>query len=272
MSLVSTGVVTLITGFNVLEPVRFWSFVAISTLISWTVTLVVAALRLLSETNAELTQTAEDLKREVIAINNSYRQLHKGISRLLHGPVQEAITSSMLRLQAQAESVDTALDASAYAEVIRARVTAALELLNAPAFPTTDLGKMFADLEELWSGVVNVTYSLSDKDLTVIGSDRSAAYAVAELVREACSNATRHGNARRIDISVKVLPKERAIHLVVDNDGAPLALPSKPGIGSQLFEEQTLSWSRKQVGRKVRVTARLPLSATADESALSPKL
>jgi signal transduction histidine kinase len=248
--------VTLVTGFNVLQPVRLWSFVAIVVLISWSVTLVAATLGLLRDTNDTLKTTVEELKREVIITSNSYRQLHKGISRLLHGPVQEAITSSMLRLQGGSDTVEV----SGYADVIRERIAVALELLNQPALPVTDLKKVLEELQELWSGVVSINYSVADSDSKLIGSDRMASFAVAELVREACSNATRHGHANRIDISLKVVARERAIELVVDNDGAPIPRSSQPGIGSQLFDEQTLSWSRKRVGSRVRVRAKLPMS------------
>jgi signal transduction histidine kinase len=256
VGIATSWAVTMVTGFNLLLPIRFWSFVAIVMLISWSVTLVAATLRLLRDTNDTLNATVEELKREVIITSNSYRQLHKGISRLLHGPVQEAITSSMLRLQGGSDTVGI----SGYADVIRERIAVALELLNQPALPVTDLKKVLEELQELWSGVVSINYSVADSDSKLIGSDRMASFAVAELVREACSNATRHGHANRIDISLKVVARERAIELVVDNDGAPIPRSSQPGIGSQLFDEQTLSWSRKRVGSRVRVRAKLPMS------------
>lgn len=255
-ALASASAITVLSGFDVLQPIRFWSFVAISVLISWAVTLVSATLRLLRETNLELQGTVDDLKREVIGMNSSYRQLHKGISRLLHGPVQEAITSSMLRLKARFDTPDT----SEYAVTIRERIAAALELLDAPAVPHTDLSSVLEELKELWSGVVSINYVLSSEDLGLISQDQTAAYSVAELVREACSNATRHGQANQIEISLSVVVDQRAVDLVVDNDGVGLSRKSRKGIGSQLFDEQTLSWSRKKVGSVVRVQARVPLS------------
>jgi signal transduction histidine kinase len=258
----TSWVVTLVTGFDLLQPIRLWSFVAIVMLISWSVTLVAASLGLLRDTNNTLNATVEELKREVIITSNSYRQLHKGISRLLHGPVQEAITSSLLRLQGGANTVEI----SGYADVIRERIAGALELLSQPALPVTDVRKVLEELQELWSGVVSITYSVSDTDRKLIGSDRMASFALAELVREACSNATRHGHASRIDISFKVIARERAIELVVDNDGAPIPPSSQPGIGSQLFDEQALTWSRKRVGSRVRVRAKLPMSQEMAEA------
>lgn len=261
----SSWVVNQVSGFNLLEPIRVWSFIVICLLLSWTVTLVSTALKLLKQTNEQLVVAVEEIKREVIAINNSYRQLHRGVSRVLHGPVQEAVVAAMLRLKAQPIEA-TGVD---YAKPIRKKITSVLELLNQPAIPATDLSNVFSDLEELWSEVVAISFQVSDRDLAIVGSDLSAAYALAELTREACSNAIRHGKANSIQISVRVVDEQRAIDLVVENDGLALSDSIKPGLGSQLFDEQTLAWSRKRIGSRTVVQAKLPLGN--DLSTLTPK-
>ncbi len=102
-----------------------------------------------------------------------------------------------------------------------------------------------------------------------IQSDSSPSHALVELVREACANATRHGEATSIEISVTLGDQDRAIELAFGNDGLPLPAHPKLGIGSQLFDEQTLSWSRTQEGDTVRVTARLPLATHPASSAIT---
>jgi two-component sensor histidine kinase len=142
---------------------------------------------------------------------------------------------------------------------IRASINAALELLQAPEVAPVDLDRTFRDLQVLWDGVVDIHISLSG-DKTLIDADPRTAFAASELVREACSNAIRHGKATRIDISVAVRKDDRVVEIRIDNDGLPPVSNATPGIGSQLFDEQSLEWSRKQVGDRVRVTARLPLA------------
>ena len=246
--------VSVVSGFSLLAPGRMSAFIAICLLASLTATLVSSSLRLQRETNVSLRDAVDELKRELITANTSYRQLNKGVSRVLHGPVQEAVTAAMLKLRKGHGLGDPVTAATE----IRASINAALELLQAPEVAPVDLDRTFRDLQVLWDGVVDIHISLSG-DKTLIDADPRTAFAVSELVREACSNAIRHGKATRIDISVAVRKDDRVVEIRIDNDGLPLVSNATPGIGSQLFDEQSLEWSREQVGDRVSVAARLPL-------------
>jgi signal transduction histidine kinase len=246
---------SLVSGFSLLTPGRMVAFIAICVLASWTATLVSSSLRLQRETNASLRDAVDELKRELITANTSYRQLNTGVSRVLHGPVQEAVIAAMFKLRKGQGFGDPV----AAAKEIRSSINAALELLQAPELALVDLNTTFRDLQVLWDGVVEIDCVVSgDKILTE--ADQRTAFGISELVREACSNAIRHGKARRIEISVSVRKDDRVVEIQIDNDGLPLSRNATPGIGSQLFDEQSLEWSREQVGDRVRVTARLPLT------------
>jgi signal transduction histidine kinase len=247
--------ISMVSGFSVLTPGRMTAFIALCLFASWTATLVSSSLRLQKETNQTLLEAVDELKRELITANASYRQLNTGVSRVLHGPVQEAVIAAMFKLR-KGQGLG---DPVAAAKEIRASINAALELLQAPEVALVDLDTTFRDLQVLWDGVVEIDCVVSG-DKSLIEADQRTAFGLSELVREACSNAIRHGKATRIDISVSVHKDDRVVEIRIDNDGLPLPRDAKPGIGSQLFDEQSLEWSREQVGDRVRVTARLPLS------------
>lgn len=254
MGVTAGWAVSVVSGFSLLSPGPMAAFIAICVLASWTATLVSSSLLLQRETNASLRDAVDELKRELVTANTSYRQLNKGVSRVLHGPVQQAVTAAMLKLRKSQGLADPVTAA----QEIRASINAALELLQAPEVAPVDLDTTFRDLQALWDGVVEIAcVVLGDK--TLIDADSRTAFAVSELVREACSNAIRHGKATRIDILVEVRQDDRTVDIRIDNDGLPLSRNATPGIGSQLFDEQSLEWSLAQVGDRVRVTARLPL-------------
>jgi hypothetical protein len=255
MGVTAGWAVSIVSGYSLLNPGRMTAFVVICVLASWTATLVSSSLSLQRDTNASLREAVDELKRELVTANTSYRQLNKGVSRVLHGPVQQAVTAAMLKLR-KGQGLD---DPVAAAKEIRASINAALELLQAPEVAPVDLDTTFRELQVLWDGVVDIDCVISG-DKALIDADQRTAFAVSELVREACSNAIRHGKATRIDISVEVRKDDRVVEIRIDNDGLPLSRDATPGIGSQLFDEQSLEWSRAQVGDRVRVTARLPLA------------
>jgi two-component sensor histidine kinase len=256
IAMLSAWIMTIITGFDILTPVRLTSWVVITLVAHWTVTLVFTVNALLQQLGVELRASVEELKREVIALNNTNRQLQKAVSRVLHGPVQEAIASSLIRLQSQ----PAAFDDPEFVNTIQSRINSALDLLNRPTQSQTNLRALFDDLAEMWSDVVNIQCSASESDLDLLNAHQVTAYSVAEIVREGCSNAIRHGDARTISVAIAVDELDRSVNLRIENSGRPLSLDAVPGIGSQLLEEITLSWNRVQVGTQVRLDARIPLS------------
>jgi signal transduction histidine kinase len=248
--------ISLISGFDLLESSRMVAWVILCNLIAWTVALVIGAIKLLETNKQALTDSVDELKREVIALNGSYRQLQQGISRALHGPVQEAITVALLKLESNTSSKTQA----SLAEDLRHRIAKSLEVLDAPTQIATDVRKALEDLKELWSDAVDITFNVDLEQLTLLHLHPWSSRVLGELAREACSNAIRHGNATKISIEIETSRDTNSACLRVENNGE--AIPENPryGLGSQLFDEVCLEWSREQLGKeRVAVVARVPL-------------
>jgi signal transduction histidine kinase len=248
--------ISLISGFDLLESSRMVAWVILCNLIAWTVALVIGTIQLLETNKQALTDAVDELKREVIALNGSYRQLQQGISRALHGPVQEAITVALLKLESNSSSETPA----SLAEDLRHRIAKSLEVLDTPTQVATDVRKALEDLKELWSDAVDITFNVDLEQLTLLQLHPWSSRVLGELAREACSNAIRHGNATKISIEIETSRDTNSACLRVENNGE--AIPENPryGLGSQLFDEVCLEWSREQLGKeRVAVVARVPL-------------
>jgi signal transduction histidine kinase len=248
--------ISLISGFDLLVSSRMVAWVILCNLFTWTVALVIGTIQLLETNKQALTAAVDELKREVIALNGSYRQLQQGISRALHGPVQEAITVALLKLESNSSSETPA----SLAEDLRHRIAKSLEVLDAPTQIATDVRKALEDLKELWSDAVDITFKLDPEELTLLHLHPWSSRVLGELAREACSNAIRHGNATKISIEIETSRDTNSACLRVENNGE--AIPENPryGLGSQFFDEVCLDWSREQVGKeRVAVVARVPL-------------
>jgi signal transduction histidine kinase len=261
IALVSAQLITFFTGFIIFEPVRMTAWVVVSNLAAWTVALVWGVFDLLRKTNAELSSSVDELKREVISLNGAYRQLQTGIARALHGPVQEAITSALIKLQSTTVKANT----EELAQELRQKITASLEVTSSPSEKPIDIIKVLEDVKELWSDTVEITYQLNNDDLGTLATYPWTAHIITELAREACSNAIRHGDASEIDISIDVNPDTESVQLLIRNNGLPLPAQIENGLGSQLFDDVTLEWNREQVVSDVVVTARVPFTNSSNK-------
>ena len=225
-------------------------------IIAWSVALAFTANRLLIIATQDLEYNNEELKREVINLNFSLRQLQRGISRILHGPVQQAISSSIYRLENSGEKFS---DPDVLWE-IQKRISSSLELLNASNIHHRDLQSSFKELEEMWEGVSTITFEIQDLDLEIIQLNVNATHAVYELVSEACVNAIKHGEPTQISFTIRVDTVQKHIHIVKRSDGKPLLDSSKSGLGTQLLEEMCLRWNRYQKDEYVVLEMVVPLN------------
>lgn len=260
ISLLSAPVMTTLTGYDFTAGHAFIGWIILSMFMMWTVTLVFGVNASLRETSQQLEDAVDSLRRKNIHLNNELRALQKGVARVLHGPIQEAIAASIHRLHSRSER-------QSRGEIVadmQARIFAALQTLTEPQEIRIDFDATLRDLAELWDEVVDIQCTIHVDAREAMLHDPACASALVELIREGCNNAIRHGSATHIDIRVSLAAHAREIALEVANDGNPLAPNSRRGLGSQIFDERCLSWSREQNGALVRLEARIPLNQEAE--------
>jgi two-component sensor histidine kinase len=248
-------VAVLTTGFSLLDPVKFVAWWIIVTVAVVAATLVVEVFRMLRTTEEKLSATLKELRKEVTTLNTSLRQLHKAISRILHGPVQEAVYSVMIELEHHPERSDS-VEALA---TLRSRIITALSRLDSPSIDESDPKQVVDHLRELWEDTVDISLDATTDDLGLIRDRQQTAYAVSEVVREACQNGLRHGQATAIAIEIRVMPDKRKVEVSVYNTGIPVQTDVRRGLGSQLFDDLSLQWERHPEPDGTRFKALLPL-------------
>lgn len=223
--------------------------------ITWSITLVVTSRRLLRENFAALTEANAALRRQLVTENAEARHFEEAVSRVLHGPVQDAVAASLLRVQQLPPGTKLG---SSELEQIRRPVEQALTLLNAPEISARSVEQSLLDLTELWNGVVSITLQLDQRAVDAIALSEGSNSTVVELLREAISNAIRHGDASQVVVEVALVNDKDAL-LRVSNNGEPVTAEGVPGIGTKLLNDLAVSWSRQNVDGEVVVEAVVPL-------------
>lgn len=223
---------------------------------AWSVALVTAVATLLSKTNKELVSATGALRRRVISDNVSARHFEQAVSQVLHGPIQDAVAASLKRIQSlQPDSIpgDTEGD------IIRHHIEEALQLMNETESRYYSVERGVKDLANLWSGVVNIEVACDESTTRVLNTAQTTSSIAIEVIREAVSNAIRHGDATHIKIWIALSDENSDVSITVTNNGKALLAESTAGIGTKLLDDMTLTWSRKNDKGFVKLSAVLPL-------------
>ncbi|MFM6939532.1 MAG: ATP-binding protein, partial [Rhodoluna sp.] len=123
-----------------------------------------------------------------------------------------------------------------------------------------DLVDSLSQMQATWRGICEIQVNITERAGRSLLKNNDACLCVNEILKEAVSNAVRHGEAKNISIEID-RHEDFDLEIVVTNDGVPLAKQTKLGVGSRLIEELTTCWSltsNKATGLTVFM-AKLPL-------------
>lgn len=254
LAMISNGLIQFVSGAT--DPDKTVTYFVYFFTVIWAIALVIASRNMLRETNEALLTATTTLSRQLVHENAEARLFERRVALFLHGPVQDAIAASLKRVQSMPQGTQLSeQDISA----IRHPIDAALSHLEVSDTETTDVQRGITDLAELWDGVVEIELDLNPEALTVLRESTAVSSVVIELVREAVSNAIRHGDAQHISIELQIVQHSQDLIITVRNDGKPITNEAVEGIGTSLFENMSLNWSRKNEENHVVVTAVVPV-------------
>lgn len=204
-------------------------------------------------TERDLRGSIDELQVKLSILRQHEFVTRKELSYILHGSVQSALHVAAMRL-ASPEDPDVNL-----LTAIRKDIQAATARLEAPASPDALLIDTLSDIAELWDGTCSVRWSMDHRIIRRLVDFPVAASCVAELTRECIGNATRHGNATEVWITITE-SKDRVTLTSLDN--GTVETDWTPGMGSKMLNEMCLSWTHSVDPKGTRVTAELATPST----------
>lgn len=205
-------------------------------------------------------QLDSDLARE-------YLRLRRASSRLLHGSVQGKLAAMSLCLKRHAalSGFDFREDAAAAKARSLHLLCEARDIMNSTlgareaAKPALD--PYLSEVQAGWSGLIRIDYDISDDCLSLSTRSPLARESVIAAIEESITNASRHGNARHINVDLCVDSESTDLVLVVVNDGVSIDPNFTPGFGLRTLHVLGLRWSLEPVSeRSTRFSARIPTS------------
>lgn len=207
----------------------------------------------LARYRSELSEVNAVLERDLAITRRRIWLMRRNWHLKLHGEFQGALTAILARLSMQpASAVDT--------ELIRRELALALSALESDSMQPKPLAETIAELSETWHDVVEISSVHSPQVELLVDADDEARQSLAELMREAANNASKHGKASKMRI-VLDRPDDHSIRLIAENNGL-LVDRNTRGIGTQFYSDHCLNWSLENLpdGSGVVLTADIPLA------------
>lgn len=222
--------------------------------------LVATILRQQRLTERALAESTERLRCQLVRLRQAQWLQQQALARALHGPVQAAVTSAALRLDAAVRAGEPHGD---LLDDARSTLLSTIDVLDAVDADTPSLDVVLARITGTWEGVCAVTATVDECAASSLSSDSIASSVVMDIMTEAVSNAVRHGEARRADIAITAIHDD-LVTLVMRDDGHGDSTPPMPGLGTALLDECTLEWSRDVTPAGCVLTVTLPTAVNRD--------
>ncbi|CAB4329716.1 MAG: hypothetical protein F2839_00285 [Actinobacteria bacterium] len=157
------------------------------------------------------------------------------VSYAMHGTLQSSLNAAILRLGYSEVPTNSTIDE------IRFDIAHALDRVKREQGSDYLFRAAKYEITHLWAGTIDINWNIDDQTMAVLDLNPTASECLAEVIREAVSNASRHGNATHIDIDISV---NRLILTVraVDN-GKLIDHEAIPGLGHELLDDVCIQWS-----------------------------
>lgn len=212
-----------------------------------------AAKRERFETLANLAETNSEMAELVSLTRQKLWVGQRSLAMELHGSVQGTIQAVISRLGKMAE-----IDPEQISESVRQIRSALLKIENQDYLGGKSFEELSGELVELWEGAVEIKLELYPEAAQVLRADGALARCAFEVVREATTNAAKHGEATEVAVDLWV--SDARLVIKASNNGNPVATGAE--LKSKLFDELCLNYEVRNQGESVEFYAELMVGAS----------
>lgn len=177
------------------------------------------------------------------------------LARVLHGPVQSAISKGVIRLK----EADEGLSKQVLTEV-KNDIEQALSTDSRWAESSRPFEDLVRDLALTWGSICKIDVAISPKGGVALTTDKAAGALAWDVIHDACNNAVQHGKANWVSVRVGD-PQAAAVEIEVLDNGSEYSLSAIPGLGSNIMDSCAISWDRQRQEHQTKLRATLPIQS-----------
>jgi len=201
-------------------------------------------------------RAAADLKASIASLEQiksardiQGQRIRLQLATVLHGPIQGRLALASMTIRQSIDDprhTDPDYRDQIYCKVLELlhSVEAELDYASHLDVPRLSYDELLTFFEREWAGVIIVASSVSPEAQVTLDIDSDLNYVLVQLVEEAVMNARKHGRARVIAIAVNLHELgPQHLTLTVMDDGLGIAKELTPGLGSNIYDRLTDSWT-----------------------------
>ena len=189
-----------------------------------------------TEVDRGLVEVNGELIREVARMRRELWSAQRRISLALHGSVQSALISAMLLLR------DDPTPESRQSVLVR--LEQARAAIDAEVEAQDSIKHGLREIVTLWAGSCSISVSFSETYEAAIDEHPGLGACAVEIVREAISNAVRHGGATAVSVVIAEDSSDRVLRITVRDNGDGGTEDAKRGLGTRMLDEVCVRWQR----------------------------
>ena len=284
-------VVALLAGGLGTASIYFWypperdEVIAIFIRSSWVFVIAIAVWAAIASSAAQsqraqrnIAATNAELQWEVELLNDELARFQRSAGEVIHGRVQGRIVAAALTLSLEAKRLREASRVDS--GLTRTALTDAIAILgeardDVRAIQNEDgtgrevsIAELLAAVAAAWKGVVAVDIIISESATARINASDQLRARAAEAVREAVSNAARHGAARSVSVELSLAGP--SLIIVANDDGIGAKVDVEAGVGLSQFAAAGGAWQLvSERGRGATLTVALPIGLEVDREPLT---
>lgn len=193
---------------------------------------------------------ANELLTVAVARNQSARlRIRKEVARLLHGPIQGRLAAVRMKLQmlsatdAHIEPLHDGVGIE-HLQTLVEQISREMDDFGneVKQESTVNLGDELETFVRNWRGLVQVSYDVAPSVARLVAGNPPLANQLVAACGEAITNASRHGTASQIDITMRTSADESTVVLTAQDNGRGVRDDVVPGIGLGDISADGCAW------------------------------
>ena len=185
---------------------------------------------------SELTSTIENLESTISLLNQKEWISRRQLGYVMHGSLQSALNAAVLQLGSSNAPTPELI------ESVRSEIAAALARVGFESGQSYSFEQARQEISKIWSGTIEIKWVITPEAAAALLSNSATSECLAEVLREAVSNASKHGKATKVEIAVNI--EDSTIVLQVEDNGTSENTGNTQGLGSELFDDVCAQWER----------------------------